>query len=260
MLASRSNMQPLSKKKRFGFLLLSLGFDPRKTARSIRSVAYFFRTYIQFVRKSDPNIRRALRLSPMLGEQLEQAGTISDDYFALDLWAAQTTKTLDANRHLDVGSRLDGYVAHVLTFSSLDVLDIRELKSNVKGLNFVQGDGRFLNEIEDNSYDLVSSLHAIEHFGLGRYGDPIDPLGYLKAVRAFVRVTRNQGHLLLGFPTGQGEVLFNAQRLLSLEEVISEVPGKVITLIKTVGDGSTDEINQNFKDYACIGMLFQISK
>ncbi len=260
MLASRSNMQPLSKKKRFGFLLLSLGFDPRKTARSIRSVVYFFRTYIQFVRKSDPNIRRALMLSPMLGEQLEQAGTISDDYFALDLWAAQTTKTLDASRHLDVGSRLDGYVAHVLTFSSLDVLDIRELKSNVRGLNFVQGDGRFLNEIEDNSYDLVSSLHAIEHFGLGRYGDPIDPLGYLKAVRAFVRVTRNQGHLLLGFPTGQGEVLFNAQRLLSLEEVISEVPGKVITLIRTVGDGSTDEIDQNFKDYACIGILLQISK
>jgi hypothetical protein len=253
-------MQPLSKKKRFGFLLLSLGFDPRKTARSIRSVSYFLRTYIQFVRKSDPKVRRTLMLSPMLGEQLEQAGTISDDYFALDLWAAQTTKTLEVSQHLDVGSRLDGYVAHVLTFSSLDVLDIRDLNSNVRGLNFVKGDGRFLNEIEDNSYDLVSSLHAIEHFGLGRYGDPIDPLGYLKAVRSFVRVTRNQGHLLLGFPAGSGEVLFNAQRLLSLEEIISEVPGRVITLIRTVGDGSTEEITESFKDYACVGILFQISK
>jgi len=189
MFGNRIKMQPLSKKKRFGFLLLSLGFDPRKTARSIRSVVYFFRTYIQFVRKSDSNVRRTLMLSPMLGEQLEQAGTISDDYFALDLWAARTTKTLEVSRHLDIGSRLDGYVAHVLTFSSLDVLDIRELNSNVVGLNFVKGDGRFLNEIEDNSYDLVSSLHAIEHFGLGRYGDPIDPLGYLKALKAFVRVT-----------------------------------------------------------------------
>lgn len=260
MLADRSNMQSLAKKKRFGFLLLSFGFDPRKTVRSIRSVAYFIKTYIQFVRKSDPHVRKALKWSPMLGEQLEEAGTISDDYFALDLWAAQTTKTLKASRHLDVGSRLDGYVAHVLTFSSLDVLDIRDLNSNVRGLNFVKGDGRFLNEIEDNSYDLVSSLHAIEHFGLGRYGDPIDPFGHLKAIKAFVRVLRNQGHLLLGFPAGSGEVLFNAQRLLSLEEIISEVPGTVITLIRTVGDGSTEEIAQNFKDPACVGILLQISK
>ena len=75
-----------------------------------------------------------------------------------------------------------------------------------------------------------------------------------------MRVLRNQGHLLLGFPAGSGEVLFNAQRLLSLEEIISEVPGTVITLIRTVGDGSTEEIAQNFKDPACVGILLQISK
>jgi|LakMenEpi03Aug12_release.lakeMendotaPanAssembly.Ray.scaffolds.fasta_scaffold128002_2 hypothetical protein len=260
MYPTNRNTRALSKIKRFGFLLLSFGFDPRKTLRALRSVAYFVKTYLEYTRKSEQPFRGSFVFSPILGEQLEQAGAISDDYFALDLWAAQTTKNLHPSRHLDVGSRLDGYVAHILTFSTLDVLDIRNLKSNVKGLNFIQGDGRFLQEIGDNTYDLVSSLHAIEHFGLGRYGDPIDPLGHLMAIRAFARVTRNGGYILLGFPTGFGEIMFNAQRLLMLEEVIAEVPGRVVKLVKTVGDGSMEEINQNFTDYSCVGVLFQISK
>ena len=254
------NSRPLSMKKRLGFLLLSFGFDPRKTLRALQSIAYFVSTYVKFRSKLEQPVIGRFVLSPILGEQLEQAGTISDDYFALDLWAAQTTKSLDPISHLDVGSRLDGYVAHVLSFSKLDVLDIRHLNSNVNGLSFVQGDGRFLHEIEDNAYDLVSSLHAIEHFGLGRYGDPIDPIGHLLAVKAFVRVTRNEGHILLGFPVGLGETMFNAQRLLSLKEVIAEIPGSVIQVVKTVGDGSTVEITQDFTGYACAGLLMKVIK
>ena len=95
---------------------------------------------------------------------------------------------------------------------------------------------------------------------MGRYGDPIDPIGHLLAVKAFVRVTRNEGHILLGFPVGLGETMFNAQRLLSLNEVIAEIPGSVIQVVKTVGDGSIEEITQDFADYACVGVLIKVSK
>ena len=95
---------------------------------------------------------------------------------------------------------------------------------------------------------------------MGRYGDPIDPIGHLLAIRAFVRVTRNQGHILLGFPAGLGETMFNAQRLLFLKDVIAEIPGSVIQVVKTVGDGSIEEITQDFTGYACVGVLIKVTK
>lgn len=33
-----------------------------------------------------------------------------------------------------------------------------------------------------DTYDSISSLNVIEHFGLGKYNDPIDYWGYIKAI------------------------------------------------------------------------------
>ena len=140
----------------------------------------------------------------------------------------------------------------------MDVLDIRDLESSVPGLNFVRGDGRSLSGIGDETYDVVTSLHAIEHFGLGRYGDPIDPMGYKSAVNAFFRVLRPGGHLILGFPAGKGEVLFNAQRLLSITEVLAIVPAEVVEIVQTDGTGSTQPIEGPIEDfYGCVGLILR---
>jgi hypothetical protein len=39
----------------------------------------------------------------------------------------------------------------------------------------------------DGYCDSLSCLHALEHFGLGRYGDPIDPRGHEKGITRWRR-------------------------------------------------------------------------
>jgi hypothetical protein len=133
------------------------------------------------------------------------------EYFLADLWAARQIRRQHPERHLDVGSRIDGLVAHLLTFTTVDVVDIRPLVSTVEGLHFVQADASVLDGIKAAS---VSSFHALEHFGLGRYGDPLDALGHVKGLAALGGTVTAGGHLYVGYPVGRARVVFNAHRVI----------------------------------------------
>jgi len=65
--------------------------------------------------------------------------------------------------------------------------------------------------------DSLSCLHALEHFGLGRYGDPIDFDGWIKGLKNLYKLLEPRGILYLSLPTGEPQrVEFNAQRVFSL--------------------------------------------
>ncbi len=76
--------------------------------------------------------------------------------------------------------------------------------------------------------DSVSCLHALEHFGLGRYGDPIDPLGHLKGFKNLVRMLQPGGRLYLSFPIGRSGVHFNAHRVFEATEVLEWSAGSLV--------------------------------
>jgi len=58
-------------------------------------------------------------------------------------------------------------------------------------------------------------LCVVEHIGLGRYGDPLDPFGTEKAIEELKRVLAPRGHLWLSLPiSDQHVVYFNAGRIL----------------------------------------------
>jgi hypothetical protein len=65
----------------------------------------------------------------------------------------------------------------------------------------------------DRSLESLSCLHVAEHIGLGRYGDPLDPGGTVKAAAELQRVLREQGQLLFSLPVGRPRVCFNAHRI-----------------------------------------------
>ena len=68
--------------------------------------------------------------------------------------------------------------------------------------------------IQAGMTDSVSCLHAIEHFGLGRYGDPLDPQGHLKGFNNIIRMLKPGGMFYISFPIGRSnEVHFNAHRV-----------------------------------------------
>ena len=59
-------------------------------------------------------------------------------------------------------------------------MDIRQLNISIKNINFIIQDLNKVDKKYFDSYDSISCLHALEHIGLGRYGDEVDPNGHIK--------------------------------------------------------------------------------
>ena len=70
-----------------------------------------------------------------------------------------------------------------------------------------------------NSLASLSCMHVVEHVGLGRYGDPLDPKGDLTAMSELQRVVAPGGNLYFVVPVGKPKILFNAHRIYSFEQV-----------------------------------------
>jgi hypothetical protein len=158
---------------------------------------------------------------PILNDYTDLAGTASGHYFHQDLLVSQFVFQKNPKRHIDVGSRIDGFVAHVASFRKIEIIDIRRIpKSEHSNIIFREADLMSGGEIE--SVDSISCLHAIEHFGLGRYGDPVDPEGHLLGFKNLVGMLKRGGDLYISFPIGsQNEVHFNAHRVFHPMDIFS---------------------------------------
>ena len=151
----------------------------------------------------------------------EGAGDIEGHYTLQDLWAARLVHLNLPEMHYDVGSRFDGFITHCLSFTQVTMFDIRPLPITIDGLHFFQTDATLLLNIPDNSIRSLSSLHAVEHFGLGRYGDPLDPDGHIKAIKSLQRVLAPSGNLYFSVPLGVETVVFNAHRVFYPKTIVS---------------------------------------
>jgi hypothetical protein len=148
---------------------------------------------------------------PILSDYTDRAGVMSGHYFHQDLYVANKIFLASPTKHVDIGSRIDGFVAHVASFREIQIFDIRELSSQVRNVSFVRGD---LMKRSNVSTDSLSCLHTLEHFGLGRYGDPIDANGHLLGFSNMVDMVDKGGSLYLSFPISSVErVEFNAHRV-----------------------------------------------
>ena len=63
-------------------------------------------------------------------------------------------------------------------------------------------------------------MHTVEHIGLGRYGDELDPKGDLTAIAELKRVLASGGDLLFVTPVGRPKIEFNGQRIYSYEMIV----------------------------------------
>lgn len=188
-------------------------------------------------------------LAPTLTDYDAPAGIARGHYFHQDLWAA---RRIFANRpatHVDIGSRIDGFGAHVLTFMPLTIIDIRPMASPVDGLTFVQGDATNLRSFPDGSIESLSSLHAIEHIGLGRYRDRIDPDGWLAAAHEMTRVLAPGGRLYLSVPIGRQRVEFNSHRVFAPSTIIDACAPLQLAAFNAVDDSDALHLNADPSAY-----------
>lgn len=136
------------------------------------------------------------------------------------MWAARKIFQRRPPEHFDIGSRVDGFIAHVLPFMPVTMIDIRPLAQKVEGLRFIQADATNLEGIADKSLISLSALCSPEHFGLGRYGDPVDPEACFAAFESMQRVLSPGGHLYISVPVGdRSGIAFNAHRIFRPEIV-----------------------------------------
>lgn len=218
----------------------SFFFDPIRLVQKYRGLPHFVRNAWSYHARARGG---AFRFDPAeimytSFERYLDAGAAQGHYFHQDLWAARLIARSDAVELVDVGSRIDGFVAHVLPFKPVRYVDIRPINGTVEGLEFVPGSVLSL-PFADDSVPLLSCLHVIEHIGLGRYGDPIDPDGHRSAARELSRVLAPGGRLLVGTPVGRQRLVFDAHRVFDPATVIDMFGGLTLTEFSLVDDHGT---------------------
>jgi len=120
------------------------------------------------------------------------------------------------SQHADGGSRIDGFFAHVAGFWHMGVFDIRPVISDIPGVVFKQANlmsvdsAAALSNGGKGYCDSLPCLNAIEYFGLGRYGDPVDPLGYRRGIENLSKLLLSGGRRYHSTPIGSERVEFNA--------------------------------------------------
>ena len=197
----------------YSFLAHQVGLDARKFILFPGRFFFFVIDVFKFI-TAYKNVD--LRFSPCIHDK-GCISTIDKEYFPQDLFVAQKIFERNPLDHSDVGSRLDGFVAHLASFRQLDVFDIRPLGADIKNINFNQLDITDTRAVEKlgSVRTSVSCLHVVEHFGLGRYGDDIDPRGLECGVNNLLRLLAPGGTLYLSTPIGTPVIRFNSHRVTS---------------------------------------------
>jgi SAM-dependent methyltransferase len=156
-------------------------------------------------------------------------------------WAARILAQTRPSLHVDISSTLH-FCTMVSAFIPVEFYDYRPAKLNLRGLESKSGDLTCL-PFAENSVESFSCMHVVEHIGLGRYGDPLDPDGDLKAIAELKRVLKKGGSLLFVVPVGRPKILFNAHRIYSYEQIMSYFSGLQIEQFALVNDRGEFTIN-----------------
>ena len=157
----------------------------------------------------------------ILGHHKLLSGKIDKHYFHQDIHVASLIYNSNPNKHVDIGSRIDGFVSNLASFRKVEVLDIRENKIFHKNIDFKKMDLNSLPREYYNYSDSVSCLHTLEHLGLGRYGDNINPDGHIEGFKNLINITKPNGTLYVSFPiSNMSRVEFNAHRVFEVNEIL----------------------------------------
>jgi hypothetical protein len=218
----------------------------------------FWNSYREYKRLAPPSLQPALdALYPCIGDDSIET-LIEPTYFYQDTWAFERIAQCKPHAHVDVGSH-HMFVAFLSKIVPVTMVDIRPLSLPLESLHFRQGS--ILNlPFEDGSVSSLSSLCVVEHIGLGRYGDPLDPQGTEKAIMELKRILAPGGHLYLSIPVSDVNTIhFNAGRILKLQYLFQLLePFQVIDQSYIVGSSLQD--NYEHRTFFATTALFDVMK
>lgn len=188
-------------------------------ARRLMAVPWFFRSLYQFrrLRRGREGAWRWGGLYPCLTDRSSTTG-FDRHYILHTAWAARVLAASRPSVHHDVSSALF-FSTIASAFIPIRFFDLRPAQVRLQGLETGSADLTQL-PFQSNSIESLSCMHVVEHVGLGRYGDPVDPDADQKVIQELQRVVRPGGQLLFVVPIGaQAQILFNAHRIYTVDQV-----------------------------------------
>lgn len=183
----------------------------------------YTRDLISFSRMAggDPRISfQSYDCIPCLDESEVQV-TYNHRYLLHVGWAARVLAETAPAEHVDIGS-CSYFVTIASAFLNLRSYDIRPMDIPLPRMVIGVADLCSL-PFKDGELKSVSCMHSLEHVGLGRYGDPVDPYGDVKAARELSRALADGGNLLMVLPVGRPKIAFNAHRIYSFQYVVDSL-------------------------------------
>jgi SAM-dependent methyltransferase len=207
----------------------------------------YIRFISEYIRYSKLEKLSFSNIYPQLHDRLTETPT-DYHYYYQQIWLMDHLLNKKPEKHIDVGSQTQicGYTSLVCP---TEFVDIRPFSVNLPNLKVVAG--TILNlPYEDNTIPSLSSLHVIEHIGLGRYGDPLDRDGTRKACVELARAVKKGGFLYLSTPIGRKRVCFNAHRITPPEDIVSYLNKLDLVEFSVVDDENNFIRNTDYKNYS----------
>ncbi|WP_285059677.1 DUF268 domain-containing protein [Pedobacter ginsengisoli] len=190
--------------------------------RSSKKKSLFQDQYVQ-LRELEKETKKRFALVerdfyPCLNDNTAETG-FDRHYIYHPAWAARILKMTNPAKHIDISSTLH-FCSILSAFIPVDFYDYRPANLHLDNFNSLAGDLMSL-PFAPGSVESLSCMHTVEHVGLGRYGDPMDYDGDIKAIDELKRVLAPNGNLLFVVPLGaQGIICFNAHRIYTKNQVL----------------------------------------
>jgi len=177
----------------------------------------------------------------LLSPQLLDRATVTKiepHYTYHPAWAARVLAKTRPESHVDFSSFIQ-FSTLVSAFIPIKFYDYRPANIKLENLKTMEGDLLSM-PFESKSVMSLSCMHTVEHVGLGRYGDPVDPQGDLKAIKELKRVLAVGGTLLFVVPVGESKIIFNAHRSYSYDQIMDYFSDLHLEEFSLIPDNAVD--------------------
>ena len=189
----------------------------KKTIRQMRT--QFWEDFNSYNRLIKPKSLDKRMIFPIINEKTKMTN-IDPIYYFQDNWAFKKIIKSGIEKHVDIGSH-HKFVGFLSIIIKTTMVDIRPPSVRLDSINFIYGSILKL-PFKNNSLQSVSSLCVIEHIGLGRYGDKLNPKGTEESARELKRVIKIGGSLYISVPIeNENRIYFNAHRAFTEEYILS---------------------------------------
>jgi SAM-dependent methyltransferase len=209
--------------------------------RKLLGTFYFLNGILNYKAQNNSN-RFKLKLRNLYPCISDRTTTTDFDrhYVYHTAWAVRKVIKARPEKHIDISSSLF-FCSTLSSVIPTEFYDYRPADLKLSNLSTHFSDLCQL-PFATNSISSLSCMHVVEHVGLGRYGDQINPEGDLKAFEELKRVVAPGGRLLLVIPIGTERIQFNAHRIYSSRSIKNIFSDWVLEELYLIPDKSYSNI------------------